>query len=453
MQKRISQVIAITVTIAVVIFGLAAFTVSYSIYTGEAESTLKAIAIMYSDDDEHTAEEIHERLSKSLDYEIRVTEIAADGTVLYDSETADITENHLNRKEVREAFETGIGHDIRSSSTLGEMTFYCAVKHGNEVLRFARQRTSIISVTIGLIAIMFLVGGIIVIVSVATSVVISQKLTKPFTDIVNQLDILDNPENKITVDAEYEELQPIIDTIENLRHKLRKYIQKLKDAEQIRAEFSANVSHELKTPLTTIKGFGEMLENGLITDSEDVKKYGGTIYRESTRLLSLINDIIRLSEIEENDVAANPKTDLLEVAKNAADSLSGKAEKNDVTVTVDGEQTFAHANQMYISELFVNLIDNAIKYNKRGGSVRVTVSKIDRNAVISVSDNGIGIPDDSKDRIFERFYRVDKSHSRAIGGTGLGLSIVKHIVNYHKGKIHLESTLGEGTTITVYLPL
>ena len=282
---------------------------------------------------------------------------------------------------------------------------------------------------------------------------ISQKLTKPFTDIVNQLDILDNPENKITVDAEYEELQPIIDTIENLRHKLRKYIQKLKDAEQIRAEFSANVSHELKTPLTTIKGFGEMLENGLITDGEDVKKYGGTIYRESTRLLSLINDIIRLSEIEENDVAANPKTDLLEVAKNAADSLSGKAEKNDVTVTVDGEQTFAHANQMYISELFVNLIDNAIKYNKRGGSVRVTVSKIDRNAVISVSDNGIGIPDDSKDRIFERFYRVDKSHSRAIGGTGLGLSIVKHIVNYHKGKIHLESTLGEGTTITVYLPL
>ena len=309
-----------------VIFGLAAFAVSFTIYTGEAEDTLKAIAIMYSDDYEHTAEEIHQRLSNALDYEIRVTEIASDGTVLYDS-SASITENHLNRKEVREAFETGIGQDTRSSSTLGEITFYCAVRHGDEVLRFARQRTSILSVALGLISIMFLVGGIIVIVSVATSVVISQKLTKPFADIVKQLDILNNPENKITVDAEYEELQPIIDTIESLRHKLRRYIQKLKDAEQIRAEFSANVSHELKTPLTTIKGFGEMLENGLITDSEDVKKYGGTIYRESTRLLNLINDIIRLSEIEENDVTVNPEVDLLEIANAAAESLADKADK------------------------------------------------------------------------------------------------------------------------------
>lgn len=452
MQKRISRVIAITVTVAVVIFGLAAFAVSFTIYTGEAEDTLKAIAIMYSDDYEHTAEEIHQRLSTALDYEIRVTEIASDGTVLYDS-SASITENHLNRKEVREAFETGIGQDTRSSSTLGEITFYCAVRHGDEVLRFARQRTSILSVALGLISIMLLVGGIIVIVSVATSVVISQKLTKPFADIVKQLDILNNPENKITVDAEYEELQPIIDTIESLRHKLRRYIQKLKDAEQIRAEFSANVSHELKTPLTTIKGFGEMLENGLITDSEDVKKYGGTIYRESTRLLSLINDIIRLSEIEENDVTVNPEVDLLEIANAAADSLADKAENNSVSITVQGERTFAHANQMYIGELFANLIDNAIKYNKQGGSVIVSVTKSDGNAVISVKDTGIGIPDDSKERIFERFYRVDKSHSRAIGGTGLGLSIVKHIVNYHKGRIELESTLGVGTEITVYLPM
>ena len=435
-----------------VIFGLAAFAVSFTIYTGEAEDTLKAIAIMYSDDYEHTAEEIHQRLSNALDYEIRVTEIASDGTVLYDS-SASITENHLNRKEVREAFETGIGQDTRSSSTLGEITFYCAVRHGDEVLRFARQRTSILSVALGLISIMFLVGGIIVIVSVATSVVISQKLTKPFADIVKQLDILNNPENKITVDAEYEELQPIIDTIESLRHKLRRYIQKLKDAEQIRAEFSANVSHELKTPLTTIKGFGEMLENGLITDSEDVKKYGGTIYRESTRLLNLINDIIRLSEIEENDVTVNPEVDLLEIANAAAESLADKAENNSVSVTVQGERTFAHANQMYIGELFANLIDNAIKYNKQGGSVIVSVTKSDGNAVISVKDTGIGIPDDSKERIFERFYRVDKSHSRAIGGTGLGLSIVKHIVNYHKGRIELESTLGVGTEITVYLPM
>lgn len=435
-----------------VIFGLAAFAVSFTIYTGEAEDTLKAIAIMYSDDYEHTAEEIHQRLSTALDYEIRVTEIASDGTVLYDS-SASITENHLNRKEVREAFETGIGQDTRSSSTLGEITFYCAVRHGDEVLRFARQRTSILSVALGLISIMFLVGGIIVIVSVATSVVVSQKLTKPFADIVKQLDILNNPENKITVDAEYEELQPIIDTIESLRHKLRRYIQKLKDAEQIRAEFSANVSHELKTPLTTIKGFGEMLENGLITDSEDVKKYGGTIYRESTRLLSLINDIIRLSEIEENDVTVNPEVDLLEIANAAADSLADKAENNSVSITVQGERTFAHANQMYIGELFANLIDNAIKYNKQGGSVIVSVTKSDGNAVISVKDTGIGIPDDSKERIFERFYRVDKSHSRAIGGTGLGLSIVKHIVNYHKGRIELESTLGVGTEITVYLPM
>lgn len=223
-------------------------------------------------------------------------------------------------------------------------------------------------------------------------------------------------------------------------------------SEQIRRDFSANVSHELKTPLTTIKGFGELLENGIFTKEEDVKKYGGMIYRESERLLYLINDIIRLSQIEEQEHVLNDKIDLLKTAHDVEEILRHKADNREVTMTIEGEPVQIYGNQSYITELFLNLMDNAIKYNHEGGSLKVTVGAEDGKAVAVFSDTGIGISDEHQSRIFERFYRVDKSRSKQTGGTGLGLSIVKHIVAYHSGEIQLESELEKGTTITVKLP-
>lgn len=223
-------------------------------------------------------------------------------------------------------------------------------------------------------------------------------------------------------------------------------------SEQIRRDFSANVSHELKTPLTTIKGFGELLENGIFTKEEDVKKYGGMIYRESERLLYLINDIIRLSQIEEQEHVLSDKIDLLKTAHDVEEILRHKADNREVTMTIEGEPVQIYGNQSYITELFLNLMDNAIKYNHEGGSLNVTVGIEDGKAVAVFSDTGIGISDEHQSRIFERFYRVDKSRSKKIGGTGLGLSIVKHIVAYHSGEIQLESEPDKGTTITVKLP-
>lgn len=223
-------------------------------------------------------------------------------------------------------------------------------------------------------------------------------------------------------------------------------------SEQIRRDFSANVSHELKTPLTTIKGFGELLENGIFTKEEDVKKYGGMIYRESERLLYLINDIIRLSQIEEQEHVLSDKIDLLKTAHDVEEILRHKADNREVTMTVEGEPVQIYGNQSYITELFLNLMDNAIKYNHEGGSLNVKVGIENGKAFAVFSDTGIGISDEHQSRVFERFYRVDKSRSKKIGGTGLGLSIVKHIVAYHSGEIQLESELEKGTTITVKLP-
>ncbi len=224
-------------------------------------------------------------------------------------------------------------------------------------------------------------------------------------------------------------------------------------AEQIRRDFSANVSHELKTPLTTIKGFGELLDNGIFNRQEDVKKYGSMIYRESERLLALINDIIKLSEIEEGDSLLNDDIDLLKTAEDAAEILRYKADRSSVSIDISGESVWIKGNASYISEVLLNLMDNAVKYNNEGGSVWITVGSSGNFARVSVKDNGIGISEENCRRIFERFYRVDKSRSKRTGGTGLGLSIVKHIVACHNGEITVKSRQGEGTEITVILPL
>jgi two-component system phosphate regulon sensor histidine kinase PhoR len=218
----------------------------------------------------------------------------------------------------------------------------------------------------------------------------------------------------------------------------------------MRREFSANVSHELKTPLTSISGYAEMLASGMVNEEERIS-FAGKIRDEAARMIALVKDVMMLSEMDEE---MSPQTvedvDLAVVAGDAADALALKARENDISVKVTGKDIFLKANRAMIYEMFHNLIDNAVKYNKQGGSVEVSVARADGgNIVVAVSDTGIGIPEEARDRVFERFYRVDKSRSRKTGGTGLGLAIVKHIAMTLNAKISLESRAGEGTTVTV----
>lgn len=224
------------------------------------------------------------------------------------------------------------------------------------------------------------------------------------------------------------------------------------NAEQNRREFTANVSHELKTPLQSVIGSAELLENGLVRD-EDIPRFVGNIKTEATRLLSLINDIIRLSQLDEKADEMKEPVDLSAVAREAAEVLSDAAASRNITIALDADNITIPGVRRYIYEIIYNLCDNAVRYNKDGGRVEVSIKKEGENAVITVSDTGIGIPAEDTEKVFERFYRVDKSHSRKTGGTGLGLSIVKRAVMMHNGRIDIKSEIGKGTEIKVYLPL
>ncbi len=219
--------------------------------------------------------------------------------------------------------------------------------------------------------------------------------------------------------------------------------------EKMRREFSANVSHELKTPLTSISGFAEMIESGIVTNQEDVVKFASNIHKEATRLFSLIEDIIRLTEIEEGTQTELEEIDLVKVCHESVEHLGYIAQQKGVSLHVQGESGLINANKYMIYELVDNLIDNAIKYNKQGGNVEISVINNEKSVVLKVRDTGIGIEKKHLERIFERFYRVDKSRSKQNGGTGLGLSIVKHIAGYHNAKINIESEVQIGTTITI----
>lgn len=231
-------------------------------------------------------------------------------------------------------------------------------------------------------------------------------------------------------------------------------VTELKKAEGIRSEFTANVSHELKTPLTSIKGFTEMLSSGMVASPEDQKRFITMIGVEVDRLIDLINDILKLSELESVAIdQCNERTDVLEVAKETADLLAPAAREGDVSLSVSGLSAMVAVPRSRVKELLLNLMSNGIKYTEKGGKVDAAIQLKDNQAVITVTDNGIGIPAEAQSRVFERFYRVDKGRARKNGGTGLGLAIVKHIVQLYGGTVALESEVGKGSAFTVKLPL
>jgi len=280
-----------------------------------------------------------------------------------------------------------------------------------------------------------LIGIGVLIVCVILARRLTQNLIAPIEKMADNIVLMEE-------DGVYEEMRPFVATIK------AQHVDILQHA-KMRQEFTANVSHELKTPLTAISGYAELIANGM-TSGEDTVHFANEIHHSSERLQNLINDIIKLSELDDNDMQLEfEEIDLLKEAKACVANMQVHAEKNDVTLRAVGAPAILNANKTLIEELLYNLCSNAIRYNKKGGSVTITTGMENEHAVLTVKDTGIGIPNDSQERVFERFYRVDKSRSKSTGGTGLGLAIVKHIVAQHEAQIFLTSEEGVGTEIRV----
>ena len=292
---------------------------------------------------------------------------------------------------------------------------------------------------------------VVLVMALALSLVLAAWVARYITEPLSRID-LQNPDDRQV----YEELQPLVQRISGQNRQIQQKVDELKvehaRQDAMRREFTANVSHELKTPLTSISGYAELLQNGLVKP-EDVPRFAGTIYKEAQRLIVLVNDIIRLSRLEDQDVLEETQTiDLLALCRETCGYLEDAALRRKVTLTCQGEERSIRGVRQIAEEIIYNLCDNAIKYNKEGGSVWVSVSSRHGQPVLEVRDTGIGIPREELERVFERFYRVDKSHSKELGGTGLGLSIVKHGAAYLNAKLEIESQEGEGTAIRVVFP-
>lgn len=277
----------------------------------------------------------------------------------------------------------------------------------------------------------------VIAMSVMISIAITKSIVKPIEELGKNLDNLDN----VKV---YDELKPLVNALKEEK-------EKQKELDKQKKQFTANVSHELKTPLTSIAGYAELIETGMALEP-DIKPFAAIIRKQALRLVTLSEDIIQLSQLEENDgeIISFSSVDLFEVAQRCTQVLSVNTRAKGITMTLKGESTFIKANSSLIEELVYNLCDNAIRYNKENGEVTISVTADENGAFLSVSDTGIGIEEKYQERIFERFFRVDKSRSKATGGTGLGLAIVKHIAQIHGAQVKVDSILGEGTTISVY---
>ena len=482
----------------------------------------------------------------------RLTWIAPDGTVLYDTQAdASTMENHASREEVQQALATGEGESSRYSQTLLEKTIYVAKRMDDgSVLRICVSQQTLAVLLLGMLQAVL----VILLAAVIFSVLLAKRLSRRIVEPLNAIDLdhpleakaydeiapllgrinrqheqiddqlrelqrktdefthitqsmpeglvlLDNKnvilsinpsasklfsaqagcvgQNFLTLDRSTDVSQAIdraretghsetrvelsgriyqfdISRIESAGEKIGAVllcfdITERETAEQARREFTANVSHELKTPLQGIIGSAELIENGMVKP-EDMPRFIGHIRTEAQRLVALIADIIRLSQLDEGVEMPMENVELLSLAGEVAEDLRAAADKASVTITTDGQSSIVFGVRRLLYEMLYNLCDNAIKYNRPGGSVRIHVENREQEAAISVLDTGIGIAPEHQSRIFERFYRVDKSHSKASGGTGLGLSIVKHAAMYHGGKVALESEPGRGTEIRVTLP-
>lgn len=373
---------------------------------------------------------------ESLDDANRITWIASDGSVIFDNGESLPTADQSEFPEVRSAVETGEGHASRRADDGGASTIYYARRCADgSILRLGRP-VSIVRYALAAVSPVLWVLVLVLLISGVLAFRVAKQIVKPINEI--DLDRLD--------DKTYPELSPLIARIREQKMAIE---EESEQREQMRREFSANVSHELKTPLTSISGFAELMAQGLVEEKK-MREFSMDIYKESQRTITLVDDIIKLSKLDEGGIDPEWKeVDLYKLSEEIIETLRPIADRMSVSFSIIGSHAKISGVEQILNEMIYNLCDNAIKYNRSGGSVVIEVSQADDGARISVSDTGIGIPAEYQKRVFERFYRVDKSHSKEIGGTGLGLSIVKHGAQFHGAVVSLESEVGVGTTVTL----
>ncbi len=383
--------------------------------------------------------------------EMRATLVSPDGVVLYDNlvEPGQLLE-HRNRPEIVAANKSGTGSSVRASDTLGNVSLYQArlLDSGN-VLRLSVDRASVFVILLGDLGIL----GVVLLGLVILSWVASRKLASRLVKPILQIDMVD-----LTGTAPYEELQPLTNRLAEQQAELVRQMEDLRSADSMRREFTANVTHELKTPIASIMGASELLRDGFVLE-EDVPDFAARINNESQRLSALVSDILTLSRLDESERLQNQDSfgtaepvDLLAVARDVESRMAGRADSAEVTLQVEGTSQVVVGFPHIVDELVANLCSNSIRYNKPGGLVRMWVGELEGHPTIQVSDTGIGIPQEAQSKVFERFYRVETSRSRASGGTGLGLAIVKHAATLHGADVTLESEVGKGTTVTICFP-
>lgn len=438
MKNKINARLVLIAIIAIAFTVLGTTLVYYNLFQRQVKNDLAITTKLLRDTNyfENTEVDVS-NLDLSTDIkELRITWVDSDGTVLYDNDaTATDLSNHLDRPEIQEALENGYGEITRVSDTMNHNTIYYALLLDNgTVLRVATDVNSMFSVFMSATPVVVLIILALLMLCIVISHFLTKQLLRPVENMAKNF-------NNVNYEAPYKELEPLTEII-------RAQHDDVLSAAKVRQDFTANISHELKTPLTAISGYAELLEGDFV-DEEKKKHFYHEIRKNSNRLLALITDIIRLSELDRSD--RDPvfeELNLNSIVNECIENLEISAKQRGVELSYKGEDCRLRGNSHMLRELVENLIQNAIRYNNAGGKVDVVVGA-DPTAYLIVKDNGIGIPKDDQERIFERFYRVDKSRSKETGGTGLGLSIVKHVVEIHNAKIELESELGKGTTIKV----
>jgi signal transduction histidine kinase len=405
------------------------------------------------------------KLTKDINKEegARITIIDKDGKVLADSEEDPATMgNHIARSEIQDAINKNYGESTRFSDTLGFNMKYIALPiriNGitEGFVRFALPLSDIESQLRTIYGVVLLGGLIAVAIAIMIGYFISKSITNPITQMTEIAEHISKGDfsKKISVKSK-DELGILAKSLNRMANELQSKIETLNKLNTVRKDFVANVSHELKTPLTSIKGFIETLEDGALFDKENAKKFILIIKKHTERISKIIDDLLSLSELELgkdriNKEEFNLKTSLDEILQGFTHLVALK--KHILNVDAKGDDFKIKADKYKIEQVLVNLIDNAIKYTKDGGVIKICILEEKDYITIEIEDNGAGIPKEHLDRIFERFYRVDKARSRQLGGTGLGLSIVKHIVSLHEGKIDIESEVNKGTKIRIALPI
>lgn len=437
MKHKIFSHTSLLIILSVILTFLAAGTVMYNRYDiymkqGVRDEAAYIKTGLEEDGDVFLSDRVGDATSS------RITLLGKDGQVLFDSiENPEEMENHSNRPEFIEAEKQGSGEMVRYSDTLSKQTFYYAVKlKDDQVLRVARTTDSLL---VTMLTSFLLLGGLVCVILVIELFLV-QKQTRKLIEPINRID-LEHPLEHVC----YEELRPLLFRLDQQNRQIQKQLEDLKNAESARKEFTANVSHELKTPLMSISGYAELMMNGMVPPDK-MQDFSGRIFHESERLSNLVADIIQLSRLDEknSDLPFEP-VDLYELAEDIVLHLDSAASKKNINVSLEGNSVTVQGVRHVIYEMLYNIADNAIRYTDQNGTVNIFTGTVNGHAFYRVEDNGIGIPENEQKRIFERFYRVDKSHSRATGGTGLGLSIVKHGAILHNAEIKLESEPGKGT--------